>query len=247
MGAFSVVLTNQQLQQLCALLLQKISAEKNKVTLIQCLSLMANAVGNKLALFLKDIVIMLTGLINSLNREQSIPEENDLIEVCLATITSIVKKCPREVTPFVAELTKLSFSLITHDPNYMYNEDVDMKEDDGYGEEWGSDFEDYQQDAVDDDDDTSWKVRRGAIRLLDAIIKTRPDQARQIAYEHSKDLVARFKERVDDVKCDILDMFRNLTMSCFDARPGTVENELVHSASLVRQKSHSGVFNKFSG
>lgn len=172
---------------------------------------MANAVGNKLSPFLREIVPMLNGLIGSLNREQSIPEENDLIEVCLSTITSIVKKCPREVTPFIGDLIRISFSLITHDPNYMYNEDADMKEEEGYGEEWGSDFEDFQQDCVDDDDDTSWKIRRGAVRLLGAIIKTRPDQARLIANDHTKDLVARFKERVDDVKCDVLDTFKSLT------------------------------------
>ena len=156
------------------------------------------------------------------------PEENELVEVCLSTITSIVKKCPREVTQFIPQLTKQAFSLITHDPNFMYNEDEDMEEDDDYGQDWGSDFDDFEQEGMDDDDDTSWKVRRGAVRLIDAIIKTRPDQARVIAQDHILKIVERFKERVDDVKCDILEAFRNLALTSVDTKPTSVETELKH-------------------
>jgi regulator of RNase E activity RraB len=47
--------------------------------------------------------------------------------------------------------------------------------DEGAEDGWGSDFDDENQDAEQDDDDTSWKVRRGAYRVIDAIIQTRSD------------------------------------------------------------------------
>jgi cullin-associated NEDD8-dissociated protein 1 len=42
-------------------------------------------------------------------------------------------------------------------------------------DDWGSDFADDEQEVMNDDDDSSWKVRRSAIKIIDAIIKTRPD------------------------------------------------------------------------
>lgn len=65
-------------------------------------------------------------------------------------------------------------------------------------------------DAEQDDDDTSWKVRRGAYRVIDAIIATRPDLHTEFLRTFGKELALRFRERVDDVKCDLLDAFKIL-------------------------------------
>ena len=65
---------------------------------------------------------------------------------------------------------------MSYDPNYTYDEsgDVDMEMEDEVAAGWGSDFED-ENVANEDDDDTSWKVRRSAIRVIEAIINSRPE------------------------------------------------------------------------
>ena len=77
-------------------------------------------------------------------------------------------------------------------------------------EGWGSDFDDDNQDAEQDDDDTSWKVRRGAYRVINAIISTRPDLHVEICKNQGAKLSEKFRERVDDVKCDLLEAFKVL-------------------------------------
>lgn len=78
-------------------------------------------------------------------------------------------------------------------------------EDDGAGG-WGSDFED-DNVANDDDDDTSWKVRRAAVKTIEAIIASRPELLKSLYDKYAKALVLRFKERDDNVKCNILEAF----------------------------------------
>ena len=68
------------------------------------------------------------------------------------------------------------------DPNYTYMEDgAGAGEEEGWGDDagWGSDFEDEQM-ANEDDDDTSWKVRRAAIKLIEALVSSRPDKLRAV-------------------------------------------------------------------
>jgi cullin-associated NEDD8-dissociated protein 1 len=140
--------------------------------------------------------------------EQSVDIDNEIAEACLSTFENLIKKSPKEVSGYIQDILQICASLISYDPNYTYTEDnedqqMDNDEEDGGG--WG-DFED-DEGGHDDDDDTSWKVRRAAIKTLDAIIPSRPDLLRDIYQKYAKLLVQRFKERDDNVKCNILETF----------------------------------------
>lgn len=95
-----------------------------------------------------------------------------------------------------------------YDPNYTYDEsgDTQMEEDQDDNAGWGSEFEDENM-AQEDDDDTSWKVRRGAIKTVEAIITSRPEMLRVLYSKYAKCLVNRFKERDDNVKCNVFEAF----------------------------------------
>ena len=102
---------------------------------------------------------------------------------------------------------------------------------------WGSEFED-ENIGQEDDDDTSWKVRRASIKTIDVIISSRPELLRQLYQRYAKKLVDRFKERDDNVKCNILDSFQTLLKSTIIQESGhTLDLELSHQPSLMRQRS----------
>jgi cullin-associated NEDD8-dissociated protein 1 len=83
--------------------------------------------------------------------------------------------------------------------------DGDNDDDEG----WGEDYDD--EDDIMDDDDTSWKVRRAAIKVLDAIFSSsRSELLHQIYREQTLFIVDRFKERDENVKILILSTFTTL-------------------------------------
>lgn len=83
---------------------------------------MARTVGNKLAIFLTDIFPLLVNVVSKLNREHSVDIDNELAEACLSTFESLVKKCPREIGPYLDKILEISFDLMSYDPNYTYDD-----------------------------------------------------------------------------------------------------------------------------
>lgn len=61
-----------------------------------------------------------------------------------------------------------------------------------------------------DDDDTSWKVRRAATKLLSACISTRSDLLASFYRTISPALIERFSEREETVKVEIWSTFTTL-------------------------------------
>ena len=110
---------------------------------------------------------------------------------------------------------------------------------------WGSEFEE-DVGGQDDDDDTSWKVRRSSIRVIDVIIGSRPELMKTLYSRYTKKLVDRFKERDDNVKCNILEAFQTLLKSTIIQESNqSLDLELSHQSSLVRQRSNVDELGEF--
>ncbi|KAJ8321959.1 hypothetical protein KUTeg_000430 [Tegillarca granosa] len=133
-------------------------------------------------------------------------EDDELREYCLQAFESFVRRCPKEISPFVQEIVKICLRYICHDPNYNYDED----EDENSMETEDDEDEEEDEDEYSDDDDMSWKVRRAAAKCLDAIIGTRHEMLMEFYKHVSPALIARFKEREENVKADIFHAYITL-------------------------------------
>lgn len=57
-----------------------------------------------------------------MNKDQSIDIDNEIAEACLSTFESLVRKCPREIVPYIDKILELTVNLMAYDPNYTYDE-----------------------------------------------------------------------------------------------------------------------------
>ncbi|KAF8303097.1 TIP120-domain-containing protein [Clavulina sp. PMI_390] len=163
-------------------------------------------------------------------------DDEELRENCLQTLEALVLRCPSEMNPFLTGAIKSGISLIKYDPNY--NEDMEDEEM-ADGEEDEDDEDDLGQDYS-DDEDTSYKVRRSAAKLLTAIIATRPDQLVVIYRTIAPVLVMRFGEREESVRLDVWAAYTSLLQQTLLYGSGTHSKD-PEAAGLKRKRADEGM------
>ncbi len=89
-------------------------------------------------------------------------------------------------------------------------------------------------DDFSDDDDTSWKVRRSAAKCLVAIINNYADLLNSLYPKVSPLLVARFKEREENVKIDVFHAFIELLHQVCP----NLHGKLLLSSKVCRSESY---------
>ncbi|KAI9318295.1 Cullin-associated NEDD8-dissociated protein 1 [Zopfochytrium polystomum] len=157
------------------------------------------------------------GELTRLTFEYSKFDDDELRENCFQALESFVVRCPAEVTPHLNEIIALGLEYIKHDPNYDEGGDDGMDVDDGDddGEEDMKNDEDEEEEEDEDDnysdaDDMSWKVRRAAAKLLSSVISTRSELVSELLANVAPALIARFKEREESVRVEVLSTFNAL-------------------------------------
>ena len=239
LGAISIILPQKQLYALVEDLISKIQkggAKKDKFTYIQAINAISRSVGYKLATHLPRIIPMFFPFCQVRNLDITSSEvdmDHDIIELCLTTFENFLKRCPREVVTFIPDIFQLAMGLISYDPNYSYGGEA-MED-----EEWGSDDDAFSDVAQ---DDSSWKVRRSAVHVLEAIIKSRPETLSNMYVALVDKLVERFIEREENVKLSIFSTFSALIRSIIvgDTQLSASQDDMA-PPSLVRMRSSAMV------
>ncbi|RDX51535.1 TIP120-domain-containing protein [Lentinus brumalis] len=126
-------------------------------------------------------------------------DDEELVESCLQALEALVLKCPSEITPSLSSIIQVGNQYIKHDPNYAGGDDDE-------DEEMADEEEDEDEDLGDeysDDEDTSYKIRRAATKLLSAVIATRPELLTTLYKSVSPVLISRFGDREETVRVEV--------------------------------------------
>lgn len=163
-------------------------------TCIQALGALSKSVGFKLGRRMGEAVPAVEARL----RAAGDAEDEESMELALAALESFVQRCPGDCKPFTETLTADALGYLKFDPNYAASEGED--EDMG-----GGDDEEYddEEEAYSDEDDGSWKVRRGAAKLAAALVTAHPEALGAAYGALAPALVARFREREEAVRPDV--------------------------------------------
>uniref|UniRef100_A0A3B4AR27 TATA-binding protein interacting (TIP20) domain-containing protein n=1 Tax=Periophthalmus magnuspinnatus TaxID=409849 RepID=A0A3B4AR27_9GOBI len=172
-------------------------------TYIQCLATVSRQGGHRVGEHLEKLIPMVVKLTSV--------EDDELREYCFQAFEAFIRRCPKEMSPHISTVTQLCLKFMTYDPNYNYDDEE---------EEDSMDIEDESDDEYSDDDDMSWKVRRSSIKCLEALIHTRRDLLLSFYSSLCPALLARFKEREENVRADVFSAFSTLLRQ---TRVGTAE------------------------
>ncbi|KAG5651284.1 hypothetical protein H0H81_009201 [Sphagnurus paluster] len=134
------------------------------------------------------------GILNAVQKD-----DEELREGSLQALEAIVLRCPTESTPYLDAIVQTGNQFIKYDPNYAGDDEDEEMEVDDEDEEEEADLD----DEYSDDEDTSYKIRRSATKLLAAIIGTRPELLTSIYKTVSPVLVSRFGDRESTVRLEV--------------------------------------------
>ena len=238
-GAVSLILPSSQLQNLVNSIISTISSrgqKKDIYSYVQALSAISRNVGDKLNSNLRVLFDILSGYCKTSELDMNsstIEMDYELIETCLNAIECLVRRCARDILEYVNPILNLVLSLSSYDPNYSYVEEEQEDDDD-----WGSDENgsDYGNPA----DDSSWKIRRAALNVMEAVIKCRPEILSSYYTLIVECLIRRFKEREENVKLDVFKTFSTLIKSILIGDIESMQSD--DMPTLLRTRSSAEVF-----
>ncbi|XP_014219728.1 cullin-associated NEDD8-dissociated protein 1 [Copidosoma floridanum] len=171
-------------------------------TYIQCIASICRHAGHRFGEQIEKVMPLIIQYSNE--------DDDELREFCLQAFEAFVQRCPKEITPYIQQIIEICLKYLTYDPNYNYDDEADMSDGENAVMEMEEDGEDEADDEYSDDDDMSWKVRRAATKCLEAVISSRRELLSDLYRIVSPALIARFKEREENVKSDIFHAYSTL-------------------------------------
>ena len=204
----------------------------NQRLLITTAGSLARSIPQRFGPYLKTLVPFILSPLNEAEYNQAVDEFaeaeapnqelEEVREAALVALEGFLSSCSAEMRPFIEDSISAGLRYLSYDPNNAICADEDDEQMGGTlddetgglranGLDGGNDDieEDFEEEGVlSDDDDTSWKVRRCAAKALYAIISTRGSgdliDNGTLYDKVAPVLIARFKEREENVRLEIL-------------------------------------------
>lgn len=195
--------------------------------LISTIGIMARAVPSRIGSHLDVLILPVLSVLSQEELDaakedsdedmESDSEIEELREASLVTVESLLASCPIEMQPYWNATTQAAVRYVKYDPNVVDAEDdeemsgtQDVQSDDGFTEDPVDDDDEYadldNDDAFDDVEDLSWKVRRYSAKVLFTIItlSSATDQEGLIKTIAPVLLSRLGKEREDSVRLEVI-------------------------------------------
>ena len=205
MGTLSVILAPKDVLSIGESLFASMNANLNKKTLLHyafALNSVTKYSAHKLAPLTNKLVPFILNDIESRldNDADDFDLQNELLDYYLSILDAFIKKTHKEITPHLPGLLEKLPRLVTYDPNCVINFEKESDED--KGNEEGEEDEFWDDDDF-DSEDSSWRVRRGAIRLTETFIKLRPELLKDVTENVIEQIVKCFKDKDTNIKLDV--------------------------------------------
>ncbi|MCJ1478839.1 hypothetical protein MMC13_007523 [Lambiella insularis] len=149
--------------------------------------------------------------------EDGLPDQavEDVKEAALITLEDLLASCSNEMRRFTDEALDTALRYIAYNPSVAFDDDddenMDEVQDEGNNDNDGSDLDDEEfeeETAMSEGDDSSWKVRRCAAKVLYTIISTRASSdlldSGTLYEKVAPVLIKSFGEREENVRLEVL-------------------------------------------
>jgi hypothetical protein len=204
LGNFSIILNKTQLSTLVNGLLERVKVSediKQRIAYLNALNSVAKSSAHKQGEFIPKILEILLQFTNTnylTSHTENYDENNDLVEASLQIIETFILKNTHILKSYDEKIVGITLELLEFDPNYAYNEGGDDVMQD-YNADWGDDY----AGGMVLGDDSSWKVRRGSVKVILSFAKSRMDLNRLQIDNIITTLVKGLREHDENVKLDI--------------------------------------------
>ncbi|KAH8725818.1 armadillo-type protein [Phaeosphaeriaceae sp. PMI808] len=198
---------------------------------ITILGSMARAMPRKFGPYLKTLAPFVLSALSTQEQDEEMdlsedegerdPEIDEVLEAALIALDGFLASCSQDMRIYTDEAIDAAIRYLKYDPNLAQDDDEEeiMSDDEQHALE-GDDFE--EEAGYDDDEDASWKVRRCATKVLYTLISTRSNgdllEDGTLYTKVAPALIARFKEREDSVRLEVLATLSNLVRKSGDGR-----------------------------
>ena len=238
LGNFSVILNKVQMALLIEGLISSIKSSSDiveKISFFTTLNSVAKNTANRHGEFIKQIFPLIFEVCNRHYLEsntENYDQNNDLVECGLNLLETYILKLTGLIKNETEKIAKSVLDLMEYDPNFVYTDDNQE-----YGD-YANEYEGYEgYEAFVYGDDSSWKTRRAAVRVLQSFIKSRSEIPRPLYELIIQNLVFSLREHEENTKLDIItclsSFLRNLVIE--DESNITTSSSL--DLGLIKQKS----------
>lgn len=246
-GYFSDSLLSGFLSKMIELLRDPHLTRSKRKLYITILGSMARSIPRKFGPYLKTLAPFVLSALSteeqaeemdvSDDEEERDPEIDEVLEAALIALDSFLASCSNDMRAYTEETIEAATRYLKYDPNLAQDDedDDDMPSDEEDALE-GEDFE--EEIGYDDDDDASWKVRRCAAKVLYTLISTRSNgdllEDGTLYSRVAPALIARFKEREENVRLEVLATLSNLVRKSGDGpSPVKFADEPTHGGMML--------------